>query len=77
MPHRYEIVTYSRDIGSDERGDFSRKADAIRYARSFRKSEDYTAVYDALTRTATVIFGSIETPVFSENVTVRPLRQNA
>lgn len=73
MRHRYEIVTYSRDIGSDEHGSFSRKAEAIRHARSFRKSEDYAAVYDAATRTATVIFGNLCTPVFADFVAVRPL----
>lgn len=76
MTSRYEIVTYSRDTGSDEHGNFSRKANAIRYAQSFRKSEDYAAVYDYLTRTATVIFGDIYAPVFNENITVLPLQQN-
>lgn len=74
MFYRYQVVTWSRDTGDDEKLHFTRKADAIRHARSFRKIEDYAAVYDAATKTATVIFGNPYTPVFADYVTVRPLR---
>nr|DAG22213.1 MAG TPA: hypothetical protein [Caudoviricetes sp.]DAG32355.1 MAG TPA: hypothetical protein [Caudoviricetes sp.] len=73
MLNRYQVVTWSRDTGADEKMDFTRKADAIRHARSFRGSEDYAAVYDAATKTAAVIFGNLYIPVFADFVTVRPL----
>jgi hypothetical protein len=72
MLNRYQVVTWSRDTGADEKMDFTRKADAIRHARSFRKIEDYAAVYDAATKTAAVIFGNLYTPVFADFVIVRP-----
>ena len=71
--HRYEVVTWSRDIGTDERMDFSRKADAIRHARSFVNLEEYAAVYDRFRKIAFVVFGDVETPVFADYVSVRPL----
>lgn len=74
MLNRYQVVTWSSDTGADEKMDFTRKADAIRHARSFCKIEDYAAVYDAATKTVAVIFGDICTPVFADFVTVRPLR---
>lgn len=64
MLNRYQVVTWSRDTGAGEKLEFTRKADAIRHARSFRGSEDYAAVYDATAKTAAVIFGNLYTPRF-------------
>ena len=70
MERRYQVVTYSSDIGSDEKMDFSRFSEAVRDAKKYRKTEEYAAVYDRITKTAFVIFGSLYTPVFSDFVSV-------
>jgi hypothetical protein len=67
---RYQVVTYSHDIGIDEKLDFQRKKDAIAHARLYKKREDYAAVYDEKTRTATVVFGNPFTRVFADRVEV-------
>lgn len=70
MERRYQVVTYSEDIGSDEKMDFSRLSDAVSDAKKYRKAEEYAAVYDRITKTAFVIFGSLYTPVFADFVAV-------
>ena len=44
MIKRYLVVTYSRDIGSDERLDYSTMRDAIRAARQHLREEDRKSV---------------------------------
>jgi hypothetical protein len=70
---RYQVVTYSGDVGIDEKLDFRRKKDAIAHARLYRGREEYAAVYDEKTRTATVVFGSLFAPVFTDRVEVTKL----
>ena len=67
---RYQVVTWSSDIGSDSHMDYSRFSDAATAAGKFRGCEEYAAVYDHKTKTAYIIFGDPETPVFSDFVTV-------
>lgn len=67
---RYQVVTYSQDIGSDERMDFSRLSDALKDARAYRGREEYAAVYDSVKKIAFVVFGNIFTSVFADYVTV-------
>jgi hypothetical protein len=69
---RYQVVTYSRKFGIDEKLDFDRKKDAITHARHYGRREkyDYAAVLDRKTLTAIVIFGDIDAPVFSDSVEV-------
>ena len=70
MERRYQVVTYSSDIGSDEHMDFSRLSEAIKDAKRYRKTEEYAAVYDRTTKTAFVVFGEPWLPVFADFVTV-------
>lgn len=69
---RYQVVTYSWDIGTDERMDFDRLTDAIKDARRYRKQEEYAAVFDSDYKIAYVIFGNPYTKVFREYVKVIP-----
>lgn len=67
---RYLVITWSRDIGSDEHMDFRAKAEAIKECRKYRESEEYGAVYDQRKRIAYVVFGDVDIPVFADGVTV-------
>jgi hypothetical protein len=67
---RYQVVTYSDDIGTDEQMDFNKLYPAILAAGSYKKREDYAAVYDRVENIAFVVFGSVLSPVFSESVRV-------
>lgn len=67
---RYEVCTYSNDIGTGERMDFDRLSDAIKDAKTYRKTEEYAAVYDRIAKIAYVVFGNPLTPVFCDWVTV-------
>ncbi len=67
---RYQVVTWSYDIGSDSHMDYSRFSEAAAAARKFRGREEYAAVYDHKTKTAHIVFGDPETPVFCDYVTV-------
>lgn len=70
---RYEVVTWSPDIGAKSHGGFNRKSDAEKSAKTYKNSEEFAAVYDYKTNCATVIFG-LSDP-FSDSVTVY-FRQN-
>jgi hypothetical protein len=70
MERRYQVVTYSSDIGSDEKKDFARLSEAVRDAKKYRKTEEYAAVYDRITKTAFVVFGAPWLPVFADFVDV-------
>lgn len=74
MP-RYQVVTCSHDIGSDEKMDYDSFTKAIREAKKYRKTEEYAAIYDTLFQTAHVVFGDIARPVFADWVRVMPLKQ--
>ena len=67
---RYQVVTHSFDIGADEKFDYSTKAEAVKAARGYRKTEDYAAVYDRETKTAFVVFGNPFINVFADWVKV-------
>ena len=67
---RYLVITWSRDIGSDEHMDFRAEAEAIKECRKYRKSEEYGAVYDQRNKIAYVVFGDADIPVFADSVTV-------
>ena len=43
---RYQVVTYSSDIGTDEKMDFDRMSDAIKEARRWLSREEASYVYD-------------------------------
>ena len=68
---RYQVVTWSRDIGSDEHMDYNDAAAAIAEAQRYKGREEYAAVYDRQTKTAVVVFGDPFTPVFREYVTIK------
>lgn len=70
MIKRYQVCTWSSDIGADDKMDFSTKSEAIKEARKYKKSEEYSAVYDHETNTAFVVFGNPFSPVFREYVKV-------
>lgn len=70
MERRYQVVTYSSDIGSDGKMDFSRFSDAVMDAKKYRKTEEYAAVYDHNSKTAFVVFGDPRTNVFCDYVNV-------
>lgn len=67
---RYQVCTWSSDIGSDDKMDFSTKEDAIKEAKKYKKLEEYAAVYDNETNEAFVVFGSPFSPVFVDSVNV-------
>ena len=67
---RYQVVTWSSDIGSDEKMDFATFAEAKKEANRYRKTEEYAAIYDYVTKTARVIFGTPYTDVFADWVKV-------
>ena len=68
---RYQVVTWSSDIGSDEHMDYNDAAAAIAEAQRYKGREEYAAVYDRQTKTAVVVFGDPFTPVFCEYVTIK------
>lgn len=72
---RFQVVTHSADIGTDEHMDFDRLAAAVKDAKRYRKQEEYAAVYDKEYKIAYVIFGNPFTPVFREYVKVIPYAQ--
>lgn len=67
---RYEVATWSDDIGTKARMDFSNKREAEKEARKYKNEEEYAAVYDYRTKTAFVVFGNPFQPVFSDFVKV-------
>ena len=67
---RYQVVTYSQDIGSDEKMDYPKLTEAIKAAEKYKGKEEYAAVYDREKKVAFVVFGDIETPVFNDSVYV-------
>lgn len=67
---RYQVVTHSYDIGTDEHMDFSKFGDAARSASKFKGLEEYCAIYDRIKQIAYVVFGDISTPVFCDFVKV-------
>ena len=46
MERRYQVVTYSHDIGADERRDYGTMAEAVKAARGWLRSEEAAYVYD-------------------------------
>lgn len=73
MERRYQVVTYSRDIGSDEHMDYITLKQAVREAKKYRKSEEFAAVYDYDSKIAYVVFGGRDLArdkVFSDSVTI-------
>lgn len=69
----YQVVTYSSDIGSDEKMDYDCFVDAVKAAQRFRKEEEYAAVYVRSQRKAYVVFGDVYAPVFADWVSVAKL----
>ena len=67
---RYQVCTWSDDIGADDKMDFSSKKEAIQDAMKYRGKEEYAAVFDNGTNTALVVFGNPFSPVFREYVQV-------
>ena len=67
---RYQVVTYSRDIGSDGKMDFDNLRPAITAASRYRNKEEYAAVYDRIENIAFLVFGDVTTPVFVDSVRV-------
>ena len=67
---RFEVVTWSSDIGSDEKMDFPTLAEALKDARRYRKTEEYAAVYDRENKIAHVVFGNPYQDVFAKWVKV-------
>lgn len=73
MEKRYQVVTWSSDTGSDGRMDYTNKKEAIRNAKKYREAEEYAAIFDRKAMAAFVVFGNIETEVFSAWVKVYTL----
>lgn len=71
---QYQVVTYSNDIGADEKMDFDGFQSALKEAKKYRKTEEYAAIYDNFFKIAFLVFGDIQAPVFNDNVKVIPLR---
>lgn len=71
---RYQVITWSDDIGADERMDYKTKAEAVKAARAYKGHEEYAAVYDREKKTAFVVFGNPYIDIFANWVTVKPLK---
>lgn len=71
---QYQVVTYSSDIGTEERMDFNGFQEALKEAKKYRKTEEYAAIYDGIFKIAFVVFGDTKTPVFNDGVKVIPLK---
>ena len=71
----FQVVTWSNDIGSDEKMDFDCFTDAVKEARKYRKTEQYAAVYVRPQKKAYVVFGDVSALVFAEWVSVSRLEQ--
>lgn len=69
----FQVVVWSNDIGSDEKMDYDCFTDAVKAARKFRKTEQYAAVFVRSQKKAYVVFGDVNTPVFSDWVSVARL----
>lgn len=54
---RYQVVTYSADIGEDEKRDFTNKRAAVASAKAYLATEESAAIYDTQKRRYTAIFG--------------------
>lgn len=67
---RYQVCTWSDDVGADDKMDFSSKREAIKEAMKHKGKEDYAAVFDKKTNTVFVVFGNPFYPVFREYVKV-------
>lgn len=67
---RYQVCTWSDDIGADDKMDFSSKREAINEAMKYKGKEEYAAVYDKQTKTAFVVFGNPFFPMFREHIKV-------
>ena len=66
----YSIVTSSRDFEVKEFGWYTRKADARKDARRYKKDWEYVAIYNDKTRSATVVYGDPGRSVFASWVTI-------
>lgn len=67
---RYQVCTWSDDIGADDKMDFSNKKEAVKDAMKYKGKEAYAAVFDKKTNTVFVVFGNPFYPVFREYVKV-------
>ncbi len=68
---RWQVVTWSSDIGSDDHMDYEHKADAFRDAKRYKGQEDYVAVFDHKDKVAIVVWGDPKQEVFIDSVKVR------
>lgn len=68
--NRYQVYTWSDDIGADDKMDFSSKREAINEAMKYKGKEEYAAVFDKKTKTAFVVFGNPFCPMFREYIKV-------
>lgn len=66
----YSIVTSARDFEVKEFGWYTRKADALKDARRYKKDWEYVAIYNDKTRSATVVYGDHDRSVFASWVTI-------
>jgi hypothetical protein len=71
---QFQVVTYSNDIGADEKMDFDGFQSALKEAKKYRKTEEYAAIYDRFMKVAFVVFGDISAPVFRDDIHVFSLR---
>lgn len=57
----YQVITYSKDSGTDEKLDYRRKADAVRAAREYLKDPYYSGVcvWDLTRRYIAAMFGDM------------------
>lgn len=67
---RYQVCTWSDDVGADDKMDFASKKEAIQDAIKYKGKEDYAAAFDNETNTAFIVFGNPFSPVFREYVQV-------
>lgn len=71
--NRFQVVTYSWDIGIDDRMDYDDINKAIKEAKKYKNTEEYAAIYDSDLKMAYVVFGNIDTCVFVDSVKVIPI----
>lgn len=67
---RYQVATWSSDVGADDKMDFGSKKEAEKEARKYKGIEEYACIFDRRTCSAFVIFGNPFSPVFRDYVKV-------
>lgn len=72
---RYQIITYSDDIGADEKLEYKTIGEAIKAAKEYLKEHEAVYIYDHVLNSVRHAFNTIPTyRIFSKNVSFNNCR---